>query len=306
MNISVNLSGLQLSNPVIAASGVIGYGYEFAENFDINILGSLSFKGTTTEPRFGNPTPRIAECDAGMLNSVGLQNPGLDAVLSDELPKLFAAYKKPVIANISGFSIEEFVTLAAAFNKVEQVGIIELNISCPNVHKGGLAFGADPEQAGRVTEAVRKATSKPLYVKLSPNVASISSIAKSCEAAGCDGLSLINTLLGMRIDYKTGKPILANRVGGMSGPAIFPLAVRMIYEVACAVDLPIIGIGGVDSAKKVIEMMSAGASAVQIGAAYLANPNVYAEIIANLPAAVADTGCNDINDIIRRTICNER
>ncbi len=306
MNISVNLSGVQLSNPIIAASGVIGYGYEFSELLDLEILGSLSFKGTTVEPRFGNPTPRIAETDCGMLNSVGLQNPGLKAVISEELPKLFAAYKKPVIANISGFSIEEFVTLATEFNKVEQIGIIELNISCPNVHKGGLAFGADPEQAGRVTELVRKATTKPLYVKLSPNVASISAVAKACEAAGADGLSLINTLLGMRIDYRTGRHILANKTGGLSGPAIFPLAVRMVYEVASTVNLPIIGIGGVDSSKKVIEIMSAGATAVQIGAAHLVNPNIYAEIIAELPTVLAEIGVDDINKIIGRTICNEK
>ncbi len=306
MNISVNLSGIELTNPIIAASGVIGYGYEFADNFDINVLGSLSFKGTTVSPRFGNPTPRIAETDSGMLNSVGLQNPGLDDVLSTELPKLFEAYKKPVIANISGFAIEEFVSLAEAFDKVEQIGIIELNISCPNVHKGGLAFGSDPKQAAIVTEAVKKVTSKPLYVKLSPNVASIADIAKSCESAGADGLSLINTLLGMRIDYRTGRPILANKMGGMSGPAIFPLAVRMIYEVAMATNLPIIGIGGVDSPQKVLEMMSAGATAVQIGAAYLTNPNIFTEIVDGLPDALAKTGCEDINDIIGRAICKER
>ncbi len=306
MNISVNLSGVQLSNPIIAASGVIGYGYEFSDIMDLNILGSLSFKGTTVEPRFGNPTPRIAETDAGMLNSVGLQNPGLDAVLNEELPRLFAEYKKPVIANISGFSIEEFVALATEFDKIEQIGIIELNISCPNVHKGGLAFGADPDQAGRATEAVRKATKKPLYVKLSPNVASISAIATACESAGADGLSLINTLLGMRIDYRTGKHILANKTGGLSGPAIFPLAVRMVYEVASTVNLPIIGIGGVDSPEKVIEMMSAGATAVQIGAAHLVNPNIFAEIISGLPAVLAEIGFDDINKVIGRTICNER
>ncbi len=306
MNISVNLSGVILDNPIIAASGVIGYGYEFSDVFDINILGSLSFKGTTTESRFGNPTPRIAETDSGMLNSVGLQNPGLDAVLQYELPRLFTAYQKPVIANISGFSIEELVTLAAAFDKVEQVGIIELNISCPNVHKGGLAFGSDPEQAGKVTNAVRKVTTKPLYVKLSPNVASIKDIAMACEQAGADGVSLINTLLGMRIDYRTGKHILANKTGGLSGPAVFPVAVRMIYEVATAIKLPIIGIGGVDSPQKVLEMMSAGASAVQIGAAFLTNPNIYSEIISGLPAAVAETGFDDINKIIGRTLCNER
>ncbi len=306
MSISVNLSGIELTNPIIAASGVIGYGYEFAENFDLDILGSLSFKGTTVAPRFGNPTPRIAETDSGMLNSVGLQNPGLDEVLRTELPKLFAAYKKPVIANISGFAIEEFVTLAEAFNNIEQIGIIELNISCPNVHKGGLAFGSDPKQAAIVTEAVKKVTAKPLYVKLSPNVASIAEIAKACEASGADGLSLINTLLGMRIDYRTGRPILANKMGGMSGPAIFPLAVRMIYEVAMATNLPIIGIGGVDSPQKVLEMMSAGATAVQIGAAYLTNPNIFTEIVEGLPVELAKTGCNDIKDIIGRTVCKER
>ncbi len=306
MNLSVNLSGVKLDNPIIAASGVIGYGYEFNDIFDIGILGSISFKGTTAEPRFGNPTPRIAETDSGMLNSVGLQNPGLSAVLSQELPRLFEVYKKPVIANISGFSTDEFVTLAAAFDKVEQVGIIELNISCPNVHGGGMAFGADPEQAGAVTNAVKKVTGKPLYVKLSPNVTDIVAVAKACESAGADGLCLINTLLGMRIDYKTGRPILANRTGGLSGPAVFPVALRMVYDVASAIKIPIIGLGGVNNAQKVVEMMSAGASAVQIGAEYLTNPGIYKEVIDSLPTVLNEIGFDDINKIIGRSLCNVR
>ncbi len=306
MNLSVNLSGIKFDNPIIAASGVIGYGYEFCDIFDINILGSLSFKGTTTLSRFGNPTPRIAEADSGMLNSVGLQNPGLSTVLSQELPRLFENYKKPVIANISGFSTDEFVELAAAFDKVEQIGIIELNISCPNVHGGGMAFGSNKEQAAEVTGVVKKVTSKPLYVKLSPNVTDIVSIAKACESAGADGICLINTLLGMRIDYKTGRPILANRTGGLSGPAVFPVALRMVYDVASAVNVPIIGLGGINSAEKVVEMMSAGASAVQIGAEFLTNPNIYKEVIDRLPVVLNEIGFDDINKLIGRSLCNVR
>ncbi len=304
MNLSVNLSGVTLENPIIAASGVIGYGYEFAEIFDINLLGGISFKGTTTEPRFGNATPRIAETDSGMLNSVGLQNPGLEQVIKKQLPQLFEAYDKAIIANISGFAVDEFVKLAAAFDKIERIDIIELNISCPNVHGGGMAFGSNPEQAALVTEAVKKVTSKPLYVKLSPNVTDISAIAKACADAGADGLSLINTLLGMRIDYRTGRHILANKTGGLSGPAIFPVALRMVYDVASTVDIPIIGLGGIDSPQKVIEMMSAGAAAVQIGAEFLTNPQIYKQIVEGLPSILNEIGIDDITKITGRTLCN--
>jgi len=294
----VTLSGLMLDNPIIPASGTFGYGTEFAELYDINILGSLSFKGTTAQERFGNPTPRIAECEGGMINSVGLQNPGLQAVCKHELPKLAKVFQKPVIANISGFSIEEYVECAEEMDKQASVGIIEVNISCPNVHGGGMSFGVSAEAAAEVTRAVKSVTKKPVYIKLSPNVTDITEIALACEDAGADGLSLINTLLAMRIDLKTKKPILTNKMGGLSGGAIFPLAVRMIYQVYEAVKIPIIGMGGVSSAEDVIEMMLAGASAVQIGAANLKNPYACKEIIENLPSTMEKYGIQSLKDII--------
>lgn len=298
VNTSVKLGELLLTNPVIPASGTFGFGYEFAEIYDINILGSLSFKGTTVDPRFGNPTPRIAECSNGMINSVGLQNPGLEKVISQELPKLKQCYGKPVIANVSGFSIEEYVTCAAAMDKEEQVGIIEVNVSCPNVHNGGMSFGTCPEDAAAVTKAVKAVTTKPVYLKLSPNVTDIVEIAVACEKAGADGISLINTLMGMRIDLKTRKPVIANRMGGFSGPAIFPVALRMVYQVYEAVNIPIIGMGGVSSAKDVIEMMLAGATGVQVGAANLVNPYACKEIIENLPIEMKKLGITSLSDII--------
>jgi len=295
---SVVLSGIKLENPVIPASGCFGYGAEFKDFYDLNILGSFSFKGTTKEPRFGNPTPRVAECTGGILNSIGLQNPGIEAVINEELPRIAAFFKKPVIANIGGFSVDEFVYCAERLDGVEQVGIIEVNISCPNLHKGGVNFGSDPKAAAEVTAAVRKATGKPIYIKLSPNVTSITEIAKACEDAGADGLSLINTLLGMRIDIKSRKPLLANKMGGLSGRAIFPVALRMVYEVRKAVKIPIIGMGGVASAEDVIEMMMAGASAVQIGAENLRNPFACKEIIEDLPRVMAELGIERLRDII--------
>ncbi|MCB6992229.1 dihydroorotate dehydrogenase [bacterium 210820-DFI.6.37] len=294
----VSLSGLTLDNPVIPASGTFGYGKEYAELYDINILGSLSFKGTTREARFGNPQPRIAECSQGMINSVGLQNPGLDAVKAVELPELARIYKKPVIANVSGFSIEEYVQCAKAMDDEPQVGIIEVNVSCPNVHDGGMAFGVLPESAAAVTKAVKKVTKKPVYIKLSPNVTDIVSIAKACEEAGADGLSLINTLLGMRIDIRRRAPVIANKMGGFSGPAIFPVAVRMVYQVAKAVRIPIIGMGGIQDARDVIEMMMAGASAVQVGAANLVNPYACKEIIEELPRVMEELKIEKLEDII--------
>ena len=294
----VTLSGLTLDNPVIPASGTFGYGKEFAEIYDINILGSISFKGTTAEPRLGNPLPRIAECPNGMINSVGLQNPGLKAVCEKELADMAEIYRKPVIANISGFSIEEYVECAKAMDKQPQVGIIEVNVSCPNVHNGGMAYGVLPESAAEVTRAVKAVTAKPVYIKLSPNVTDIVSIAKACEEAGADGLSLINTLLGMRIDINRRKPVIANKMGGFSGPAIFPVAVRMVYQVAKAVSIPVIGMGGVSSARDVIEMMMAGATAVQIGAANLVNPYACKEIIEELPAVMEELGIERLEDII--------
>ena len=267
VNLQTTLSGLVLDNPVIPASGTFGFGEEFAPLYDLNILGSISIKGTTLHPRFGNPTPRIAECTAGLINSVGLQNPGVEKVVSEELPRLATHYKKPVIANISGFSIEEYAECAARMDQAEQVGIIEVNVSCPNVHGGGISFGTDPAAAAAVTRAVKAVTGKPVYIKLTPNVTDIVSIAKACEDAGADGLALINTLLGMRIDLKRKKPVIANKMGGFSGPAIFPVALRMVYQVYEAVKIPIIGMGGVSTADDVIEMMLAGASAVQVGAA---------------------------------------
>ncbi|MDR0951822.1 MAG: dihydroorotate dehydrogenase [Oscillospiraceae bacterium] len=295
---SVTLSGLRLDNPVIPASGAFGFGAEFAKLYDLNILGALAFKGTTVEPRFGNPTPRIAEAPMGMINSVGLQNPGLEAVINEELPKLSEVFHKPLVANISGFSAEEYAACAKALGKLPQVGIIEVNISCPNVHGGGMSFGVDSKLAATVTREVKAVTTKPVYIKLSPNVTDITEIATACEEAGADGLSLINTLSAMRIDLKTRKPVLANTFGGLSGPAIFPVALRMVYQVYEAVSIPIIGMGGVSSAEDVIEMMLAGASAVQIGAANLRNPFACADIIRELPRAMEKYGINRLEDII--------
>lgn len=298
VSMNVSLSGLTLDNPVIPASGTFGYGKEYAELYDINILGSLSFKGTTREARFGNPQPRIAECSQGMINSVGLQNPGLQSVIDQELPELAKIYSKPVIANISGFSLEEYVECAQAMDRQAQVGIIEVNVSCPNVNHGGMAFGVLPESAAEITRAVKKVVSKPVYIKLSPNVTDIVSIAKACEDAGADGLSLINTLLGMRIDIKKRQPVIANKMGGLSGPAIFPVALRMVYQAANAVKIPIIGMGGVASAEDVIEMMMAGATAVQVGAANLVNPYACKEIIEDLPRVMEVLGIEKLEDII--------
>ena len=298
VNTSVKLLGLNLTNPVIPASGTFGFGYEFADWYDINILGSISFKGTTKEPRFGNPTPRIAETSAGMLNSVGLQNPGVHEVINTELPKLKKVYAKPVIANISGFSIDEYVYCCELMDKVDQVGIIEVNISCPNVHNGGLSFGTQPASAGEVTKAVKAVTTKPVIMKLSPNVTDICEIARACEANGADGISLINTLMGMRIDLKKRRPILANVTGGLSGPAVFPVALRMVYQVYSAVKIPIIGMGGVSTSEDVIEMMLAGASAVQVGAANLVDPYACKNIIDGLPRAMEKYGITNLEDII--------
>ena len=298
VNTKVTLSGWALDNPVIPASGTFGYGDEFKDFYDINMLGTFSFKGTTKEPRFGNPTPRIAECREGLINSVGLQNPGIEAVINEELPKMKKFFDKKVIANISGFSLDEYVYCCEKIDKEDQVGIIEVNISCPNVHGGGMAFGTDPKMAAEITRAVKAVTTKPVYIKLSPNVTDIVSIAKACEDAGADGLSLINTLLGMRINLKTGKPIIANTMGGFSGPAIFPVALRMVYQVSHAVNIPVIGMGGVSTAEDVIEMMYAGATAVQVGAANLKNPYACKEIIEDLPKAMEKYGIKDLNDII--------
>jgi len=294
----VDLCGIELDNPVIPASGTFGFGYEFAELYDINCLGTFSFKGTTRDPRYGNATPRIAETAGGMLNAVGLQNPGVEAVIANELPKLREVFHKPVMANVSGFSIEDYVYTASALDKEEQVGWIELNISCPNVHGGGAAFGTSPELAAMTTEAVRKVVKKPLIVKLTPNVTDIASVAKACEDAGADGVSLINTLLGMRIDLKKRAPLLANTTGGLSGPAVFPVALRMVYQVYKAVKIPIIGMGGVSSAKDVIEMMLAGATAVQVGAANLAEPYACRDIVNDLPEVMQSLGIDNLKDII--------
>ena len=294
----VTLSGIQLDNPVIPASGTFGYGYEFAEAYDINCLGTFSFKGTTREARFGNPTPRIAECTQGLINAVGLQNPGVEAVIREELPKLKKCFRKKVMANVSGFSIEDYAHTCALLDKEEQVGWLEVNISCPNVHNGGMAFGVSPQAAAEVTAAVKAVTSKPVYMKLSPNVTDIAAIARACEAAGADGISLINTLLGMRIDLKTKRPVIANTMGGFSGPAIFPVALRMVYQVYEAVSIPVVGMGGVSSAEDVIEMMLAGAAAVEVGAANLVNPYACRDIIAALPAAMERYGITSLADII--------
>lgn len=298
VNTKVILSGLELDNPVIPASGTFGYGYEFAELYDINMLGSFSFKGTTKEPRFGNPTPRIAECPRGMINSVGLQNPGIDKVISEELPKLKKCFNKKVVANISGFSVDEYAYCCERIDKEEQVGIIEVNVSCPNVHNGGMAFGTSAKAAAEVTKAVKKVTTKPVYIKLSPNVTDIAEIAKACEDAGADGISMINTLLGMRIDLRTKKPVVANKMGGFSGEAIFPVALRMVYQVYEAVKIPVIGMGGVSSADDVIEMMLAGATAVEVGAANLVEPFACKNIVENLPAAMEKYKIDDLMSII--------
>ena len=296
--LSVNLCGIELDNPVIPASGTFGYGYEFAEIYDINCLGTFSFKGTTKDPRFGNPTPRIAECTAGMINAVGLQNPGVDKVIAEELPKLKACFHKPVMANVSGFSVEDYAYTCALLDKEEQVGWLEVNVSCPNVHGGGMSFGTNPEAAAEVTRAVKKVTKKPVIIKLSPNVTDIVSIAKACEEAGADGISLINTLLGMRIDLRTKRPIIKNTMGGFSGPAIFPVALRMVYQVAHAVSIPVVGMGGVSTAEDVIEMMLAGATAVEVGAQNLVNPTACKEIIEDLPAVMDKYHINSLNEII--------
>ena len=293
----VTLCGVRLDNPVIPASGTFGFGYEFAELYDINCLGSISFKGTTIEPRFGNPTPRIAECEAGMLNSVGLQNPGAEKVLTEELPKLKKVFKKPLMANVSGFSVKDYTAAVEILDREDAIGWFEINISCPNVHGGGLAFGTSCENASAVTAAVKKVTNKPVLIKLSPNVTDITEIAKACEAAGADGLSLINTLLGMRIDLKTKKPVLANKAGGFSGPAIKPVAVRMVYQVYEAVKIPIVGMGGISTAEDVIEMMLAGASAVEVGAANLVEPFACKNIIEDLPRVMQKYGINNLKDI---------
>ena len=296
--LSVSLCGIELDNPVIPASGTFGYGYEFAELYDINCLGTFSFKGTTLKPRFGNPTPRIAEGNAGVLNAVGLQNPGVDAVISDELPKLARVFHKPVIANVSGFSVEEYAALCCSFDTQPQVGWLEVNISCPNVHGGGMSFGTDPVAAAEVVRAVKRAAKKPVIVKLSPNVTDIVSIAKACEDAGADAISLINTVMAMRIDLNTRRPVLANVTGGLSGPAVFPLALRMVWQVSQAVGIPVVGLGGVSSAEDVIEMMLAGACAVQVGAANLKDPFACKNIIDDLPKVMDRYGIENIRDII--------
>ncbi|MBQ9048353.1 MAG: dihydroorotate dehydrogenase [Solobacterium sp.] len=296
--LSVNLCGIELDNPVIPASGTFGYGREFAELYDINMLGTFSFKGTTKDPRFGNPTPRIAECAEGMLNAVGLQNPGVDKVISEELPNLKTIFHKPVMANVSGFSVDDYVYTVEKLNHEEQIGWFEINISCPNVHGGGMSFGTDPVQAAAVTEAVRRVTDKPIIIKLSPNVTDITEIAKACEGAGADGISLINTLLGMRIDLKKRRPLLANTTGGLSGPAVFPVAVRMVYQTAKAVKIPVVGMGGVTTAEDVIEMMLAGATAVEVGAANLVDPFACKKIIEELPAVMDRYGIDTLSSII--------
>ena len=296
--LSVSLCGIELANPIIPASGTFGYGHEFSQFYDLDLLGTFSMKGTTLSPRFGNPTPRIAEAPAGMLNAVGLQNPGVDAVIAEELPRLKKVFHKPIMANVSGFSVEEYTQVCARFDAEPQVGWLEVNISCPNVHGGGMSFGTDPKAAAEVTRAVKAVTAKPVIVKLSPNVTDIVSIAKACEDAGADGLSLINTLLSLRIDLKTRKPILANTTGGLSGPAVFPLALRMVWQVSQAVKIPVIGLGGVSSAEDAAEMMLAGATAVQVGAANLRDPFACPKIIQALPAVLDRMGAENIREII--------
>ena len=298
VNTKVNLSGIVLDNPVIPASGTFGFGYEFAEIYDINCLGTFSFKGTTKDPRFGNPCPRIAECDSGMINAVGLQNPGVEKVIENELPKLKACFSKAVMANVSGFSVEDYAYTVEKLDSQEQIGWFEVNVSCPNVHGGGMSFGTSPEAAAEVTAACRKVTDKPLYIKLSPNVTNIVDIAKACESAGADGISMINTMLGMRIDLKTKKPVIANKMGGFSGPAIKPVALRMVYQVYEAVKVPIIGMGGIATAEDVIEMMLAGATAVQVGAANLVDPFACKNIVDNLPKVMEKYKIDDLSNII--------
>ena len=295
--LSVSLCGLELDNPVIPASGAFGYGYEFAELYDINILGSFSFKGTTREPRFGNPTPRIADCPAGMLNAVGLQNPGVDRVVDTELPRLAKVFHKPVMANVSGFSLEEYAEVCGKLDPLPQIGWLEVNISCPNVHGGGMSFGTDPGAAAAVVRAVKAVTTKPVIIKLTPNVTDIVSVARACEDAGADGVSLINTLLGMRIDLRTRKPVLANTTGGLSGPAVFPVALRMVWQVSRAVRIPVVGMGGVSSAENVLEMLMAGASAVEVGAANLVDPWACKKIIEDLPAAMDRYGIKTLREL---------
>ncbi|MBQ8207307.1 MAG: dihydroorotate dehydrogenase [Clostridia bacterium] len=296
--LKVNLCGIDMDNPIIPASGTFGYGYEFAELYDINILGTFSFKGTTKDPRFGNPTPRIAECSSGMINAVGLQNPGVEKVIDEELPRLAKCFDKKVMANVSGFSVEDYAYTCEKLDKCDQVGWLEVNVSCPNVHGGGMSFGTSPEAAAEVTRAVKKVTTKPVLIKLSPNVTDIVSIAKACEEAGANGISLINTLLGMRIDLRRRQPIIANKMGGFSGSAIFPVAVRMVYQVAGAVKIPVVGMGGVSSAEDVIEMMLAGATAVEVGAANLVDPYICRDIIEKLPETMDKYGIKTLNEII--------
>ena len=298
VNTKVTLCGIEMDNPIIPASGTFGYGYEFAELYDINCLGSFSFKGTTKDPRFGNPTPRIAECPNGMINAVGLQNPGVEKVISEELPRLAKCFRKPVMANVSGFAIEDYAYTCEKLDKEPQVGWLEVNVSCPNVHGGGMSFGTQPEAAAEVTRAVKAVTTKPVIIKLSPNVTDIVSIAKACEEAGADGISLINTLLGMRIDLRTKKPVIANKMGGFSGAAIFPVAVRMVYQVAHAVSIPVVGMGGVTTAEDVIELMLAGATAVEVGAANLVNPFASRDIVNDLPRVMEKYGIQNLTDII--------
>ncbi len=298
VNTKVTLCGIELDNPIIPASGTFGFGYEFAEIYDINCLGTFSFKGTTKEPRFGNPTPRIAECTSGMINAVGLQNPGVDKVIAEELPKMEKVFHKKVMANISGFSVDEYVHCAEKLDAEPSVGWLEINVSCPNVHGGGMSFGTEPGAAAEVTAAVKAKTKKPVIIKLSPNVTDIVSIARACEEAGADGISLINTLLGMRINLKTGRPVIANKMGGFSGAAIFPVALRMVYQVANAVKIPVVGMGGVEKAEDVIEMMMAGATAVEVGAANLVNPFACRDIIEDLPRKMEKYKISALSDII--------
>ena len=298
VNTKVTLCGLEMENPIIPASGTFGFGYEFADYYDINCLGTFSFKGTTLEPRFGNPTPRIAECESGMINAVGLQNPGVDKVISEELPKLAKCFSKPVMANVSGFSVHDYAETCRRLDACDQIGWFEVNVSCPNVHGGGMSFGTSPEAAAEVTRAVKAVTNKPVIIKLSPNGTDVVSIAKACEEAGADGISLINTLLGMRIDLKTKKPVIANKMGGFSGPAIKPVALRMVYQVYDAVSIPIVGMGGVASAEDVIEFMLAGATAVEVGAMNLVDPFACRDIIENLPAVMKKYGISSLSEII--------
>ena len=298
VDLSVNLAGVRLDNPVIPASGTFGFGEEFKDLYDLDILGAISFKGTTVAPRLGNPVPRIAECSSGLINSVGLQNPGLDAVVAEQLPRMRSFFHKPIIANISGFAVEEFVTLAERLSREPQVEIIEVNVSCPNVHGGGMSFGTDPKSAAEVTRSVKQVSARPVFVKLSPNVTDIVAVAKACEEAGADGICLINTLLGMRIDIARRKPVIANKMGGFSGPAVFPAALRMVYQVSKACSIPVMGCGGVASADDVIEMMMAGATAVQVGAANLVNPYACKQIVEDLPKRMESLGIEKLSDII--------